>query len=76
MLLQSCDVGCVDLVPCGHVFFHASCHAGLLAAGQGSSGFRYAFIKAAFLKFLDKQPMLALISDVRQLCCSRNYKPR
>lgn len=52
LLLDSVDVGSVDLVPGGHVLLHAGSGARLLAAGQSLSGLGDALFEADLLEIL------------------------
>lgn len=52
LLSYSVDVRSIDLIPRGHVFFHARRHAGLFAAGERAAGLGDALFEAVFLEFL------------------------
>lgn len=61
LLADASNVGCVDLVPGGHVLFHAGGDAGLVALGEGGAGLHDALFEAVVLQFL-KSAKLMLVS--------------
>lgn len=63
LLSQPGDVGGVDLVPGGHVLFHAGCHAGLLAAREGGSGLGNTLVEAVLLELLSHHKLLVLAAS-------------
>lgn len=52
LLSYPVDVRRVDLVPGGHVLFHARRHARLFAAGERAAGLGDALFEAVLLEFL------------------------
>jgi hypothetical protein len=52
LLSYSVDVRSIDLVPSGHVLFHAGSHTGLFAAGERAAGLGDALFEAVFLELL------------------------
>lgn len=58
LLAYAVDVRRVDLVPGGHVLFHARSHALLLAARERCAGLGDALVEAVVLEFLVATPTL------------------
>lgn len=54
LLADASNVGRVDLVPGGHVLFHARGDAGLVALGEGAAGLQDALFEAVVLQFLQR----------------------
>lgn len=52
LLSYPVDVRRVDLIPSGHVLFHARRHARLFAAGERAAGLGDALFEAVLLEFL------------------------